>query len=706
MPGKDNGVIRQRGEAVQALVHRRWVTSRQIGAAATLQEESVAGDQATERQEALASRCVPRRVDQHDFDAPDRDDVTRFMCDQIRLCETCGPCHPGDLVLVDMNGHRTSLEERGNSFDGVPHHRTTDVVGVIVGGKHSGDAQALCLDNGDEIAHVVRGIHEDTLTGVAISDRIGQVDHLCRHGVTSRVVLTGEQLAEEESVVRRSRHVGQNRRVTDPTHLRAGDRVLVGRTLVTVDEAFASGLHAGDVVLGIAASGSLRRIPAAVAQLVDEAMSSAVAAFREIAGLNQDRVTAFYETAASLLEDDRVFEPIRLANSADVADARDRGRSTTRLELTPSMRSDMIAALRMWRDLPPSADESSRVLHAGWSVEQHRAPLGVIGFVFEGRPNVFADATGVLRGGNTVVFRIGSDALGTARAIMDHVVSPAISSAGLPVGSVVLLDAPDHAAGWALFADNRLSLAVARGSGPAVAELGSIAQQSGVPVSLHGTGGAWVIVGESAETGRLSAIVEHSLDRKVCNTLNVVCLPRRSAKVLLPVVMDAADRAAARRGVRARVHAVGDALALCGPADAIEVRRAGSTSTEPRVTGSSIDSLSHEFEWEENPEFHVVLVDSVAEACDLFNAHSPQFVVSCVSEDDNDHDKVWAMCNAPFVGDGFTRWVDGQFALLRPELGLSNWQFGRLFARSGILSGDSAYSVRLKMSQQDADVHR
>ena len=44
------------------------------------------------------------------------------------------------------------------------------------------------------------------------------------------------------------------------------------------------------------------------------------------------------------------------------------------------------------------------------------APLGVVGFVFEGRPNVFADAAGVLRSGNTVVFRIGSDALGTAQA--------------------------------------------------------------------------------------------------------------------------------------------------------------------------------------------------------------------------------------------------------------------------------------------------
>ena len=60
-----------------------------------------------------------------------------------------------------------------------------------------------------------------------------------------------------------------------------------------------------------------------------------------------------------------------------------------------------------------------------------------MGFVFEGRPNVFADATGVLRGGNTVVFRIGSDALGTARALMEHVVAPAIERVMTLVGKQV-----------------------------------------------------------------------------------------------------------------------------------------------------------------------------------------------------------------------------------------------------------------------------
>ena len=58
------------------------------------------------------------------------------------------------------------------------------------------------------------------------------------------------------------------------------------------------------------------------------------------------------------------------------------------------------------------------------------------------------------------------------------------------------------------------------------------------------------------------------------------------------------------------------------------------------------------------------------------------------------------------IGDGMTRWVDGQYALNRPELGLSNWQFGRLFGRGGVLSGDSVYTVRTRATQEDPELRR
>lgn len=489
--------------------------------------------------------------------------------------------------------------------------------------------------------------------------------------------------------------------------LQSGDRVLVGSTLVTIDDDFAASLKDGDVVLGIASTGSLRRIPQDVHVLARDRVGAALSAFSQLQSATTEQVNHFFALAAERLGDDSLFASIAAANASDVDAAVAKGRSTTRLMLTDKMRTEMIAAFRMWESVDMSFTSlESTVSHAGWEVQQWKAPLGVIGFVFEGRPNVFADATGVLKGGNTVVFRIGSDALGTATAIMNSVIAPALSESGLPSDCVVLLDSVEHAAGWALFSDNRLSLAVARGSGQAVSELGSIAQQSGVPASLHGTGGAWMIVGNEADASRLDSVVEHSLDRKVCNTLNVCCVPIDRAVELVPLVFGAAERAASTRGLHCRIHAVNGAENYLPPSQSIDVKRADGVHAEQQISSSPIDMLSHEFEWEENPEFFIVLVEDAEEAVDLFNEHSPQFVVSVISEATAEREFVWRNANAPFVGDGFTRWVDGQFALLRPELGLSNWQSGRLFARGGVLSGDSAFTVRLQVRQGDSALHR
>ena len=84
------------------------------------------------------------------------------------------------------------------------------------------------------------------------------------------------------------------------------------------------------------------------------------------------------------------------------------------------------------------------------------------------------------------------------------------------------------------------------------------------------------------------------------------------------------------------------------------------------------------------------------EAVSLFNALSPRLVGTLVSSDAEEQEHFFATLDAPFAGDGFTRWVDGQFALNKPELGLSNWEHGRLFGRSGVLTGDSVYTVRMR----------
>jgi glutamate-5-semialdehyde dehydrogenase len=263
-----------------------------------------------------------------------------------------------------------------------------------------------------------------------------------------------------------------------------------------------------------------------------------------------------------------------------------------------------------------------------------------------------------------------------------------------------MLDSAAHAAGWALFSDRRLALGVARGSGPAVATLGALARQAGVPVSLHGTGGAWLVADATARPDALADAVFRSLDRKVCNTLNTCCIPKSRADTLVPAFLAALERAGARLETAYKLHVVeGDEAYVPSHVreERVTVIRAEGGSEEPRVELLPETALGHEWEWERTPEVTLKIVDGVEEAVRLFNRHSPQFIACLVSEDPAAHETFYRSVNAPFVGDGYTRWVDGQLALKRPELGLSNWQYGRLFGRGGVLSGDSVYSVRTRV---------
>jgi glutamate-5-semialdehyde dehydrogenase len=493
--------------------------------------------------------------------------------------------------------------------------------------------------------------------------------------------------------------------------LQAGQPIPFGGDRVTrVSEALAAAFQPGDRLIVLQDSGDLLHLPARVQALADAAVGRAQEAFQALSQASDTQIARFFDLFAARLESDERWAPIASANAADVEQAKARGRSTTRLVASPAMRRDMVAGLREWRDAPPSRGRVlEHVDHQGWSVEQVTAPLGVVGFVFEGRPNVFADATGVLKSGNTVVFRIGSDALGTARAIVQHALAPALSEAGLPEGAAVLLDSPDRAGGWALFGDRRLSLAVARGSGPAVAQLGGVARQAGVPVSLHGTGGAWLVADRTADADRFAAVVENSLDRKVCNTLNVCCIVRERAEELVPRFLEALERAGLRRGFGCKLHVVEGSESFVPAAwrEAFTaVKRAEGVVEERLVETLPEAELGREWEWEDTPEVTLGIVEDAAEAVRLFNRYSPQFVASLLAEDELAQKRFYEAVNAPFVSDGFTRWVDGQYAFRRPELGLSNWENGRLFARGGVLSGDSVYSVRARVRQQDVTLNR
>ena len=490
-----------------------------------------------------------------------------------------------------------------------------------------------------------------------------------------------------------------------------------GNVQVPIDDALRSAFRPGDKLFAVKVETSnlnagkdkgqgesqieLLLVPQNDTTLVESAVSGALLAGGTLRLCSDERLTQFFLDCATLLERDDIWLAICEVNAGDVSAALAKGRSTTRLTVSSAMRAAMIEGLRTWAAKSPKDEPASggrTVEHSDWTCSSHRRELGVVAFVFEGRPNVVVDAVGVLRYRNTVVMRIGSDALATATAIFKLVIAPALEAAQLPESSVHLLQSTSHAAGWGLFSDRRVGLAVARGSGRTVQILGSIASSNGIPTSLHGKGGAWGIVSPAAATPLnfirdvIQASITDSLDRKVCNTLNTILVPRALAPFAVPHVLDAMHDAARRRSTEFRLHytaEAGEFVPACMKSQLVSIRRAAGTKEELQATllEAPLD-LGHEWEWEDAPEATLHVFDGPLEAAiTLFNTFSPKFVLSLWSPNHEEHRWVLHAADAPFVGDRHTRWVDGQKALRQPELGLCNWENGRLLGRAGILTG-------------------
>jgi glutamate-5-semialdehyde dehydrogenase len=191
--------------------------------------------------------------------------------------------------------------------------------------------------------------------------------------------------------------------------------------------------------------------------------------------------------------------------------------------------------------------------------------------------------------------------------------------------------------------------------------------------------------------------------------VNTVCVSKSRFAELGARVIAGLQAAADALEAEPKVHIVEGAESAVPEAwftESVRIDRSEGPVTETRAEWIDADQLGHEWEWERSPEITLVAVDSVDQAVEWFNQMSPRFAASLVSNDPEEHQVFFAAIDSPFVGDGFTRWVDGQYALNQPELGLSNWQFGRLFARGGVLSGASVFTVRTRASQADPQLRR
>ncbi|MEK9728291.1 MAG: glutamate-5-semialdehyde dehydrogenase, partial [Candidatus Margulisiibacteriota bacterium] len=476
-----------------------------------------------------------------------------------------------------------------------------------------------------------------------------------------------------------------------------------GNQLFTVDDELVDEFQSGDHLVFVPGFDRPIVIPSNSIQQVDVEIQHAMDGFYSLGRVSSDAINGFYDAFSNHLMDDDIWSKIQHVNDLDVADAKAKGRSITRLVADDKCRNNMAAGLLDFKNQAVERVSAiSDIHHDGWSVDLLKSPLGVVGFVFEGRPNVIADATGVLKSGNTVVFRVGRDALRTAKAIVQEALYPALDIVGISRNVIRLIESPERSTAWALFSNSKLNLAVARGSGEAVRMLGGIAQQYGIPVSLHGTGGAWMMTNDSTDLNRLHDAIVGSLDRKVCNTLNTICLLKSGVEAQLPVVLNALKVAGENLGQLFKVHVESGSVDYFSELDfneKVTIERANGVVVESQFEQIEERFLGTEWEWEKTPEVTIVIVNSLNDSIRLFNQYSPQFVASLITQSQIELIDFFGQVNAPFVGNGMTRWVDGQYALNSPELGLSNWESGRFLARSAILSGDSVYTTRLKMNQ-------
>ncbi len=222
-----------------------------------------------------------------------------------------------------------------------------------------------------------------------------------------------------------------------------------------------------------------------------------------------------------------------------------------------------IETLARLADVEPLA--GSRRLGGGLVVEERRRPVGVIGANYEARPNVTVDvASQLVKSRNSGVLRTGAAALGSATALLDEVIGPALAGAGLDPGAVQLVRTPAREAARALVSLPRLiPLVILRGSGATTAALAAEAAAHGVRTLAHADGGGVLYVDAAADRERALALVERSLDRLgVCNRLNLLLLARPLWEELLPGVLERLDGLGVRPSLPPHDHPLGHEWAL------------------------------------------------------------------------------------------------------------------------------------------------
>src|SRR5947199_5059525 len=230
---------------------------------------------------------------------------------------------------------------------------------------------------------------------------------------------------------------------------------------------------------------------------------------------------------------------LREANRADLERARAQGVTRAfldRLTLTDPRIEEMAAGLRQIAALPDPVGTVAEAWRRpnGLEIARVRVPLGVIGFIYESRPNVTADAAGLcVKSGNAVLLRGGSEAI-ESNTLIAAVLAKALEKTGAPPEAIQFVEVTDREAVAAMLEQDRyLDLVIPRGGEEFVRW---VAERSRVPVLKHDKGVVHVFVDAAADLDMATAIVLNAKTQRpsVCNALETLLVDRAIAERFLP----------------------------------------------------------------------------------------------------------------------------------------------------------------------------
>ena len=279
---------------------------------------------------------------------------------------------------------------------------------------------------------------------------------------------------------------------------------------------------------------------------VEELARRARVASRELAlATRSDKDAALHAMAAAV---DAATDEIIAANDSDVRRAREAGTEhhlVDRLQLTPERVAAMAEGLRDLARLPDPVGEVVRgsTLANGLELRQVRVPFGVVGMIYEGRPNVTVDAAGIcLKSGNAALLR-GSSSAADSNATLVGILRGAVEGAGLPPDSVQLVPADSRETVKELMrARGLVDVLVPRGGAGLIQ---SVVEESTVPVIETGVGNCHVYVDRAADLESALAIVLNAKTQRtsVCNAAESLLVHTDVADTFLPAVVAALQEA-------------------------------------------------------------------------------------------------------------------------------------------------------------------